>query len=98
MRKGESLQLSAAMLESLAADAGQALRPPPPSPGALLEEAVRVDLARDLEARDNSRHWTARRGAFVTDYSQYVHLLHLNQLVIGNLTLSDHRPGLPHQA
>jgi hypothetical protein len=47
-----------------------------------------VDLARELEIRDNSRHWTVRRGAFITDYSQYVHLLHLNQLVIDNPTLS----------
>ena len=84
----ESLQLSAGILESLSARAGQALPPPPPSPGALLEEAVRIDLARELEARDNSRHWTARRGAPVTDYSQYVHLLHLNQLVVDNPTLS----------
>ena len=37
----ESLQLGAAMLESLSAHAGQELPPPPPSPGALLEEAVR---------------------------------------------------------
>jgi len=84
----ESLQLSAVILESLSAHAGQALPLPPPSPGALLEEAVRIDLARELEARDNSRHWTARRGAPVTDYSQYVHLLHLNQLVVDNPTLS----------
>ncbi len=84
----ESLQLSAAILELLSAHAGQELPVPPPSPGALLEEAVRVDLARELEARDNSRRWTAQRGAFVTDYSQYVHLLHLNQLVIDNPTLS----------
>jgi hypothetical protein len=84
----ESLQLSAAMLESLSAQAGQELPPPPPSPGALLEEAIRIDLARELEARDNSRGWTARRGAPVTDYSQYVHLLHLNQLVVNNPTLS----------
>lgn len=84
----ESLQLSAEMLESLSAGAGQELAPPPPSPGGLLEEAVRIDLARELEARDNSRRWTARRGALVTDYSQYVHLLYLNQLVIDNPTLS----------
>ena len=84
----ESLQLSAVILESLSAHAGQALPLPPPSPGALLEEAVRIDLARELEARDNSRRWTARRGAPVTDYSQYVHLLHLNQLVVDNPTLS----------
>jgi hypothetical protein len=84
----ESLQLSAAMLESLAAHTGQKLPSPPPGPGGLLEEAVRIDLARELEARDSSRRWTARRGAFVTDYSQYVHLLHLNQLVIDNPTLS----------
>jgi hypothetical protein len=84
----ESLQLGAAMLESLSAHAGQALPTPPTSPGAVLEEAVRIDLARELVARDNSRHWTARRGAPVTDYSQYVHLLHLNQLVVDNPTLS----------
>jgi len=84
----ESLQLSAAMLAALSAHAGYELPLPPSSPGALLEEAVRVDLARELEYRDNSRRWTARRGALVTDYSQYVHLLHLNQLVIDNPTLS----------
>lgn len=84
----ESLQLSAAMLESLSTHAGRVLPPPPQNPGALLEEAIRVDLARELVARDNSRHWTARRGAPVTDYSQYVHLLHLNQLVVDNPTLS----------
>lgn len=84
----ESLQLGAAMLDSLTVHAGHELPPPPASPGAQLEEAVRTDLARDLEARDSSRHWTARRGALVTDYSQYVHLLHLNQLVIDNPTLS----------
>ena len=84
----ESLQLSAAMLESLSAHTGQELPSPPLNPGVLLEEAVRVDLARELETRDNSRRWTARRGALVTNYSQYVHLLHLNQLVIDNPTLS----------
>ena len=84
----ESLQLGAAMLESLSASVGQELPPPPRSPGALLEEAVRIDLAHELEARDGSRLWTARRGALITDYSQYVHLLHLNQLVIDNPTLS----------
>lgn len=84
----ESLQLSAAMLEALSAHAGHELPPPPPSPGAELEEAVRIDLERELQARDNSRHWTARRGALVTDYSQYAHLLHLNQLVVDNPTLS----------
>lgn len=83
----ESLYLSAAMLESLSARSRE-LPPPPPNPGLLLEEAVRVDLASELQTRDNSRHWTARRGALVTDYSQYVHLLHLNQLVIDNPTLS----------
>lgn len=84
----ESLQLSAAMLESLSSHTYQELPPPRPNPGPLLEEAVRIDLARELHIRDNSRHWTVRRGAFVTDYSQYVHLLHLNQLVVENPTLS----------
>jgi hypothetical protein len=84
----ESLQLSAAMLESLSVHAGRELPRPPASPGALLEEAVRVDLERELVVRDNSRRWTARRGAPVTDYSQYVHLLRLNQLVVDNPTLS----------
>jgi hypothetical protein len=84
----ESLQLSAAMLESLSAAVGQELALPPRSPGALLEEAVRIDLAHQLEVRDSSRHWTAKRGALITDYSQYVHLLYLNQLVTDNPTLS----------
>lgn len=84
----ESLQLSAAMLEALPAHAGNDLSSPPPNPGGMLEEAVRTDLARELRFRDSSRRWTARRGALITDYSQYVHLLHLNQLVIDNPTLS----------
>jgi hypothetical protein len=84
----ESLQLGAAMLESLSNYAGQEPPPPPANPGVQLEEAVRIDLARELETRDSSRHWTARRGALVTDYSQYVHLLRLNQLVVNNPTLS----------
>ncbi len=84
----ESLQLGAAMLEALCAHTGAELPSPHPSPGGLLEEAVRGDLAQELEIRDNSRQWTARRGALITDYSQYVHLLHLNQLVVDNPTLS----------
>lgn len=84
----ESLQLAASMLESLAVHAGQELPAPTPSPGALLEEATRVDLERELRSRQSARHWTVRRGAFITDYSQYAHLLYLNQLVIDNPTLS----------
>jgi hypothetical protein len=83
----ESLQLGAAMLLALGAPAAGTWTPPS-DPGSGLEEAVRVHLEHELMARDPSRRWTARRGALITDYSQYDHLLRLNELVKANPTLS----------
>lgn len=82
----ESLQLSRAVLEAMgAAEPGGVT---PPDPGGLLEEAVRADLEQQLAVRAPSHTWSVLRGALITDYSQYVHLLHLNQLVASDPTLS----------
>jgi hypothetical protein len=84
----ESLQLAAAMLHALTASTGQSLSAPPVSAGSALEKAVRLDLAHGLAQRVPARQWDVKRGALITDYSQYVHLLQLNQLVASNPTLS----------
>jgi hypothetical protein len=94
----QSLQLAAAVLDQLGFP-GPAVGTPPTDPGSQLEEAVLVDLGQQLAARDPSRLWSASRKALITDYSQYVHLKHLNALVQSNPTLSvTNRAGLPHQA
>lgn len=83
----ESLLLSAVMLQAVD-DTVAGQRRPPTDPGSRLEEAVRTDLALQLAARSPGRSWSVRRGALITDYSQYVHLLQLNQLVLTSPTLS----------
>lgn len=83
----ESLVLGRGMLQALHAPKPGTVAPPS-DPGGLLEQAVRIDLEEQLGVRAPERHWSVRRGALITDYSQYVHLLDLNQLVASNPTLS----------
>jgi hypothetical protein len=83
----ESLTLARGMLGALGREDPEAA-PGPLSPGSLLEELVRVDLADALSRLAPDRNWFVRRSALITDYSQYEHLLHLNRLVESNPTLS----------
>jgi hypothetical protein len=83
----ESLTLGAAMLQALG-KSPQAAPAAPANPGGLLEESVRLDIEQQLARLAASRTWQVRRGALITDYCQYVHLLALNQLVSSNPTLS----------
>jgi hypothetical protein len=61
---------------------------PPPNPGVNLEEEVRTDLERQLGTLEPDKSWVVTRGALITHYSQYDHLLQLNRLVQQNPTLS----------
>lgn len=83
----ESLTLGAAMLSAMGLQAGVGPNPPK-DPGSQLEESVRIDLGKRLGTLAPGQQWTARRGALITQYSQYEHLQRLNQLVLSDPTLA----------
>lgn len=84
----ESLQLGAAMLEAMQLLPTGSEMPPPADPGSKLEALVKSDIRDELEHLPDDRAWEVRRGALITDYSQYAHLLYLDALVASDDTLS----------
>lgn len=81
----ESMSLAAGMLHNLGlADpniSGALDHIPPVNPGAQLEASVRTSLLADLMELDPRRLWEVRRGALITDYCQYAHLIAIDDLI-----------------